>query len=439
MKEATVHSLVIARTLLEQANPLCRAEDRYIASAGLVILQDALEVVLYALLLELGVDERKNLESKPFDELVAELKAAGVTVPKSGTLKALNKQRVLTKHYAQVAEPVTVRNYYDTASAAIDAMTTAVVGKSVQQLFIADILGDSEAKEYLKAAETALNRRRYLDALSEIRKAIYVEFEESYNVYGWREYDGTYPVSALASMGNGGWNAPSWTKNKKWIGENVKSPTDFIQVDYQHLRLQAMELGIHTVELENLRRMTPEVFRIDRKSNWSIKYAAEFEANNATEENTRYCLDRAISILLKKQLHKSAARRPRNEAPFEPPDVYVGNKIFKHPSETSEVVHVVAEGDLYTIKAVLHDIRGRNRFYEVVAESKSDDPNTKGTSLLSMGKSIHHGYLLKVPELPELPMPQANEDNSAPSEGTGQDDAPPEDAGARTVGNQPAA
>lgn len=66
-------SLVIARTLLEQAQPLCTAEDRYIASAGLVILQDALEVVLYALLLELGVDEKKkNLESKSFDELVGE-------------------------------------------------------------------------------------------------------------------------------------------------------------------------------------------------------------------------------------------------------------------------------------------------------------------------------------------------------------------------------
>ena len=132
MKESTVHSLVIARTLLERAEPLCNSEDRYLASAGLVILQDALEAVFYALLIELGVDEAKNMERKSFEELVGELKAANVAVPKSGTLKALNKQRVLTKHYAQVAEPITVRNYLAAARTAIEATTQTVLGRSIQ-------------------------------------------------------------------------------------------------------------------------------------------------------------------------------------------------------------------------------------------------------------------------------------------------------------------
>src|SRR3989442_13071781 len=99
MKETTVNSLVVARTLFEQASSLCTSDDRHLASAGLVVLQDALELAFYALLIERGVDETKNLESKSFDELVGELKKEGVSVPKSGTLKALNKQRVLTKHY----------------------------------------------------------------------------------------------------------------------------------------------------------------------------------------------------------------------------------------------------------------------------------------------------------------------------------------------------
>jgi len=95
MKESTLHSLVIARTLLDRAEPLCTSEDRYLASAGLVVLQDAIEAVFYAILIELGIDESKSLERKSFDELIGELKAAGVPVHKSGTLKALNKQRVL--------------------------------------------------------------------------------------------------------------------------------------------------------------------------------------------------------------------------------------------------------------------------------------------------------------------------------------------------------
>ena len=146
MLDTTIHSLVIARALLEQTEPLCMSDDRYLALAGLVVLQDALETVFYALLIERGVDEEKNLEKKSFDELIGELKAADVPIPKSGTLKALNKQRILTKHYAQVAEPVTVRTYFEAAGIAIDAATTKVLARTLRNLFIADLLKDGEAR-----------------------------------------------------------------------------------------------------------------------------------------------------------------------------------------------------------------------------------------------------------------------------------------------------
>jgi hypothetical protein len=64
MKETTVHSLIIARTLLDRAEPLCTSNDRYLASAGLVILQDALETVFFAGLIERGVDEEKALAGR---------------------------------------------------------------------------------------------------------------------------------------------------------------------------------------------------------------------------------------------------------------------------------------------------------------------------------------------------------------------------------------
>jgi len=72
------------------------------------VLQDALELILLAVLIEKGVDEKKGLENFSFDQLIGELKKEGVRVPKSGTLKALNKQRVIIKHYGQVSEPQTV-------------------------------------------------------------------------------------------------------------------------------------------------------------------------------------------------------------------------------------------------------------------------------------------------------------------------------------------
>ena len=389
MKESTVHSLVIARTLLERAEPLCNSEDRYLASAGLVILQDALEAVFYALLIELGVDEAKNMERKSFEELVGELKAANVAVPKSGTLKALNKQRVLTKHYAQVAEPITVRNYLAAARTAIEATTQTVLGRSIQDLFIADILSKGEAKDYLKAAEKAISEKRFLNALTETRKAVFVEFEEDYNVFGWRDYDGKTQENALASVIRGGWRAPTWTRTKDWIEKNVWVPTDYIQIDYDNWRLQAMEMGIHTVELQNLRRLTPDVFRSARNADWSVTYDARFPTNNATEGNARYCLDRAVSIVLKKQEHAGVRREPAKDVPFDPPPVYIDRVVFEKPSTQSGHVHVVAKGFRYMIHRIVGGFDPSECFYELSVESEEQSEE----ALLGGSPHYFNGYL----------------------------------------------
>jgi hypothetical protein len=394
MRELTIHSLVVARTLLEQAAPLCSSDDRYLASTGLIVLQDALEAVLYALLLERGIDEEKNLERKNFDELIGELKAAGVAVPRSGTLKALNKQRVLVKHYAQLAEPAMVRSYYAASQEAIEKMTTGVIGQSLRDLFIADLLSDGESKALLKAAEQAIKEQRYLGALIETRKAIFVEFEQEYSIYDWRDYDKKEQEGLLASAFRGGWRAASWTKNKHWIEQNVKVPTDYIQIDFQNWRLQAMELGIHTVELHNLRRLTPDVFRTDRKADWSVTYDASFPASNATESNARYCLDRAVSTVLKKQQHAQAYREPAKDVPFDPPPIYIGHTLHERSSTDSPTVHTVQEGFTYSIRRIVGGFNPSEFFYEVLAESeKQSDMN-----LLAGSKGIYRGYLLIRPE-----------------------------------------
>jgi len=103
------------------------------SSAGLILLQDALEIIFLSMLVERDVDEQKPLESKTFDELIGELKKVGVTVPKSGTLKALNKQRVITKHYGQLAEPLTVQTYAEAVDTAVEAIVLEVLGSDIEK------------------------------------------------------------------------------------------------------------------------------------------------------------------------------------------------------------------------------------------------------------------------------------------------------------------
>src|SRR2546422_95075 len=137
MKEEVLHGLLVARTLFDTARVLCFVRDRNIASAGLVILQDALELVLYSCLLEIGADEEKAIEQFSFDQLIGELRQRRLPIVKSGTLKAMNKQRVLIKHHAQLAEPAAVQLYYRASALAADNLLQYAIGKPLQHVVIA--------------------------------------------------------------------------------------------------------------------------------------------------------------------------------------------------------------------------------------------------------------------------------------------------------------
>lgn len=383
--------MLIARSLLERARPLCGSEDRYLASAGLVVLQDCLEMVFYALLIELGVDETKNLESKSFDELLSELKSAGVAVPKAGTIKALNKQRVLTKHYAQVAEPLTVRTYLIAADVVLDAVVAKVVGRPLRELFLADFLKDGESKQFLQSAEKLIAEKEYLSALTAIRKAIFLEFELPYSIHGWKDVDQNENAPpSLMTFSRGGWKAHYWKRNKQWIEEHVSDPTEFVQIDADHWRVQALEYGIHTAELANLQRLTPAVFRAEKDSPWSVKFGASFPPNEANEANAKYCLDRAISIVLKKQEHASTARSPARGAAFTPPGVYVGQKVHKRASTQSAVVHTVSEAYTYEIQEYVDGFDAAEKFFYLRAESNAKNEH-------GWAKQWAYGYLLVQP------------------------------------------
>jgi hypothetical protein len=137
-------------------------------------------------------------------------------VPKSGTLKALNKQRVITKHYGQLAEPVTVRGYAEAAEVALSSILPQVLGKSFRDIFLCDLLDAGEARDFLNEAVTLIDQDKPLDALIAVRKALFVEIEHEYVINGWADADSNKPMGLFA-FGRGGLKAPYWTRNKEWI------------------------------------------------------------------------------------------------------------------------------------------------------------------------------------------------------------------------------
>jgi hypothetical protein len=155
-----------------------------------------------------------------------------------------------------------------------------------------------------------------------------------------------------------------------------------------------MEWGINTAELQNLRNLTPAVFRQEREGVWYVKYDMEFPVSGATLPNSKYCLDRAIAIILKKQEHRRTTRYRKRGEQFDPPSAYLGDNVYKRASVASEVVHVVSEHFEYTIREVVSGFSPEHVFYGLTGATKERDekgwpkegisgfllirPNTKG-------------------------------------------------------------
>jgi hypothetical protein len=360
MKSEVLNSLLTARTLFDAARKHCFVRDRHVASAGLVVLQDAVELAFYACLIERGIDEVKTIEKLGFDELIGELKKAGIAVPKSGTLKAMNKQRVLVKHHAQLAEPAAVANYYKAGLFAVDAVLKEVIGTSLHHVVVADAIADSEAKGHIGEASRQIERRQYFDAMVSTRKALFLAVEREYDIKGWADYDPSKPLTFLTpSLAGTPDKAPYYTRNKEWIQKNVKDPLGYIHLDHAQVRADMTELGIDPEEFFNVWRLTPAVYNLGEQV-WAIKKESRI-ACAATEDNARYCLDVVVAILVSQQSRKSLQRwsqyRSWNAR------LHRQQTVLSRASSDADATGVTLEaGDVCSALYSVSDFSGQNQF-----------------------------------------------------------------------------
>ncbi|MFQ1963960.1 hypothetical protein ACK36M_00370 [Aeromonas veronii] len=366
MKPSTLNTLMVAKSIYGETKYLVNSGDKHACTAGIILLQDFVELVILAALDELDVEEQRALESKSFDELLGELKKRKVPIVKSGTIKALNKQRVISKHYGQLAEPASVVNYFFVAKQFVDTLLEAVVGSKLSEIFLTDILKDGEVKNLIRESISLSEQERFLDALIGLRKAFFIAYEYQYCIYSFRERDeNERGLLGILSFGSsGGMKAHHWTRNKQWVEKNVRKPVDYVQINHEQLKTDCMELGVSTVDIENFRRLTPEVVRTETNA-WHFEYSPTFAANELNRENFNYCLDLIIDFLLKKQEQDASRRYPKTEKSIPAPPIYVGKPVFQNPSKESAQVGVVEENFYYSVTSIVSGFDSTERYLYV--------------------------------------------------------------------------
>lgn len=379
MKSSTLNTLMVAKSIYGETKYLVNSGDKHACTAGIILLQDFVELAVLAVLDELDVDEQRALESKSFDELLGELKKRKVPVIKSGTIKALNKQRVISKHYGQLAEPASVVNYFNVAVKFVDTLLESVIGAKLQEIFLTDILKDGEVKDLVRESITKSDNDEFLEALIGLRKAFFIAYEYEYCVYAFREHDKNESgLFGLLGLGvSGGMKAHYWTRNKQWIDENVKKPVNYVQINHDLLKTDCMELGVSTVDVENFRRLTPEVVRTENDA-WHFEYSPTFAANELNRENFNYCLDLLIDFLLKKQELDSSRRFPKREKSIPAPPIYVGKPVFEKPSQDSEQISIVQENYYYSVDNIVSGFNSSERYLYVHLYPQGESPLFEG-------------------------------------------------------------
>ena len=363
MKQNTLQTLVTARALFEQAARQALTGDRYLATGGLIILQDAVELVMLAILLEKDVDENQAIEKFSFDDMLAAVGKLGIKIPKTGTLKAMNKLRVTAKHYGQVMDPATVQSHVDAARLAVDASLKAAVGVTLREILLTEIVGNTLSRQFLDEAIVSLENKKFGDALISTRKAFHVEFEQEYCIYKYRTGGPGSGRGGALSFHWEGYRSPAITRESWWIEENVKSPFDYIQIDYDNWRMQAVEWGINTSMLSSIQSLTPRVVRLDEK--WYVQTDVEIESIEFGKKRAPIALDLAIEVIRRKHEHFRSIQFGYSGNRYSLSTEYAGASVYEKARANSTTLHIICDGENITVNEEVDGFLADEKFYSV--------------------------------------------------------------------------
>ena len=168
------------------------------------------------------------------------------------------------------------------------------------------MIDEGEAKDFLVAAEKDYSTGGYKNVLINCRKAIYVEIESDYDISPYID-EGERKGLGLMLMG---YKAPFYARNKKYIDENVKDPTDFIVYDHDRLDMDLLRSGMSRLDYWNVWRLTPSLYRKDKESDWIVKQEFQKLDDEGIKDRAGYVLDSSINLILTKHVDLKRSKTP---------------------------------------------------------------------------------------------------------------------------------
>ncbi len=266
-------------------------------------MQDAVELFFLAISEHVNAEIETNTKFDKYFELI-NARISPKEIPFRLPLIALNKLRVSSKHYGIIPARSEVEKMPLIVQELFEEVTKSVLNASFVSVTLIDLLRDNEVKTMLKDAEAAFAASDFEECLTACRKAIYIRFENDYNISRFAKEDSTQNLLSFILPGN---HAPQYAKNKDYVQRQVNEPTDYIVIDHNKLEMELMILGVESVSFWNIRRLTPAVYRND-DGNWLIKREFSKLDQAGIRERAEYVLDTAINVFLAAERKMLATR-----------------------------------------------------------------------------------------------------------------------------------
>jgi hypothetical protein len=258
MQDNILVRLISARHMFENSGPvLNRHSDSRSVAQAVLISHDASELTLSALseALKLPLPDRIS-----FPDLVGAIDSSLPGGLSGKTyFERLNKVRVAFKHRGELPDSGTWFDAIENTSARLDAACLVVLGISLAECDLAKLILSSDAQRHISAAQKQISLGNHQEALEEMARAL-------------EEANHTFPP--------GLWVIPGEADAQSALlfsGYGVE-PSSFLTMQNFLPRIGADEIQ------------------------WTLR---EFgHPANWTRENARFCLDTAVSLILRLQLAK---------------------------------------------------------------------------------------------------------------------------------------
>lgn len=330
-------------------------------AVGIILLQDAVEIFLSAICEHLNIEMtgRENFYEY-FNKIEKHEKNKGNPLPLKKQMSILNKQRVNIKHFCILPDIEECKYFDNDVKLFFSELSLRFFNRDIDSISLVDLIDDVNLRKYLKKAENDLEKSKYKDCQINCRKALFMVFEESYDI---RYIGNESNLNVLLNYNE--------EKYQEKIEKTVFNPIDFIKIRQGHIKDELIEMGIEYLTFKNLMILTPEMYYYKEKNEWAIKedFLSIREYNR---ENAYYCLKNSVNIILKMQRYKDKTKRSREGGSGKAVSGIQAN-VYKKASKKSNIMHVLKSTLKYTflIEFKIKGLDDDSYFYSVAGDESS--------------------------------------------------------------------